>query len=341
MTFGRLRLHIGSLKTGTTAIQTTLHLDRARLAEAGVHYPATSPEFSPTRSNHNRIAHAVASGTLRNRIGLALYCRRLRRQAHRFDLTLMSAEPVYRHVLGRSVPTNEDAWFAAHEAYLRRLRDYLRGFELEIVVYFRRPADYAVSLYKEMVSKARTGPMPDFLSTTQRFGPHFAYPRHVAVLRAVFDRVETLGYENESARGLIAGFYERFGVSPPQIQRERVRSSLSNRAVAWICNRAGEGSKAAQRERVLYAARDPDGLFADPEPSTLWPSVAAHDAFIDRYRDSYRLDFVGDPPPMTAAPVVWTAAMQAEADAAFLDWRAANLPMLRVREAQGLRHFHP
>lgn len=341
MSVGRLRFHIGSLKTGTTAIQTTLDRDRTRLAAAGIHYPGTSPEFSPTRSNHNRVAHAVASRGLRDRIGRALFFRRLRRQARGFDLTLLSAEPVYRHVLGHPVPTEEDAWFAAHEAYLRRLHGDLTGFDVEIVVYFRRPADYAVSLYKEIVSKARRGPMPDFLPAAERFGPHFAYPRHIALLRAVFGKVETLGYEEETARGLIAGFYRGIGLEPPPVERERVRSSLSNRAVAWICRRAGEGSKAAQRERVLYAARDPDGLFAEPEATTLWPSVAAHDAFVDRYRDSYRLDFIGDPPPMTAAPVQWTDAMQAEADAAFRDWRAMNRDMLRTREARGLRHFHP
>ena len=36
-------LHVGAHKTGTTYLQNLFHLNRARLAEAGIHYPDIGP----------------------------------------------------------------------------------------------------------------------------------------------------------------------------------------------------------------------------------------------------------------------------------------------------------
>ncbi|MEM9523606.1 MAG: hypothetical protein AAF982_06380 [Pseudomonadota bacterium] len=340
MTAGRLVFHIGSLKTGTTAIQAALDRDRARLAAHGIHYPATTPEFSPTRSAHHRVAHAVADLGLRNRIGLTLFFRRLRRQAADYRLTLLSAEPVYRHVAFRPPPRESDAWFEGRAVYLNRLRNYLRDFDTQILLYLRRPHDYAVSLYKEALTKTRSTRMPAFADMVEDYAPHFEYPRHLALLKERFGKVEVRGYEVEAAKGLVPAFYARLGLEAPPAEGRRMRVSVSNRAVAWLSARSGEGSPPEQRRRIFYAARDPDAIFHEAEPSTLWPSEDVFERFGARHAQTYDMEIMGAPPDFSGRPCIWTRQMQTEADARFLDWRAENLAMLKAREAKGLRHFH-
>ena len=336
----KLMFHIGSHKTGTTAIQTALYQDRERLAENGIHYPKTPKSLGKGTSKQHAIAHRVAETGFKTQLRLWLFFSKLHRQARDYDLTLLSAEPVYRHIAPNRNLKPDDEWFAAHEAYLQRFAKFLRKFDLEIVLYVRRPHEFALSLFKEHVSKARSHPWPSFLELTERQSTYYDYPRRIECLKRVFGSVDVRHYEAEAKKGLVPEFYRRLGVDSPKSSSNPVRVSISNRGVLWLHARSGEGELHEQRYRVLYAARDPDELFAEDTRSTLWQSAEDLQTFVDRHASSYDMDFFERPAGLEHPPTIWTSDAQAEADARYLVWRAENIEMLENFDAKGGRHYH-
>ena len=57
----RLLLHIGTHKTGTSALQESLSSHRALLLQRGIHYPDTSRPPWPELPKHCSVFHAAVS----------------------------------------------------------------------------------------------------------------------------------------------------------------------------------------------------------------------------------------------------------------------------------------
>ena len=257
-------------------------------------------------------------------------------QAPRYSTTLLSSEAIYRHVATATKPRDPDAWFEAHRQYLSRLAEHLDGFACTPILYLRQPHNFAVSLFKEAVAKARPQALPDFEEFVGRYTTHFDYPRHIAALTEFFGEVDVRSYESAAKQGLIPSFYASLGIDPPpDASGTYVRRSLSNRATLWLHRTSGQGSKREQRRRILYADRDPDGIFREETPSTLWPSPEAYAQFAGRLPKAQMPPVVADAPPLDREPTVWTADMQADADRRFREWHDSNLASLRYRELLG------
>ena len=336
----KLMFHIGSHKTGTTAIQSVLDKDRDRLASLGIHYPTIPRSFSVNSTAHHGIAHRTADFERLFRLRLSLYFRRLATQAKTYDLTLLSSEAVYRHVATKPKPRSADEWFASHEAYLVRLASYLRKFEVEIVLYLRNPHDFAVSLFKEDATKARINPIPPFVKVNELRSTHFDYARRIAVIEKVFGSVDVRHYEAEARLGLVPEFYRRLGVDVPKASDKPVRVSISNLGVLWLCARTGEGNRREHRHRVHYAASDPDGLFVEETPTTLWPSAEDLMAFVERHDAAYSMGPFDRPKGLDRKPTVWTDDAQRQADVHYQVWRDQNIDMLDTFDKEGGRHYH-
>ena len=84
---------------------------------------------------------------------------------------LVSAEPIYRHVLHRKGPRRN--WVQGRRRYLARLAAALAPFEVEVVLVFRRPDDFVRSLFQENVTK----PPKAGVEWTEDFA---AFRRHAA-----------------------------------------------------------------------------------------------------------------------------------------------------------------
>lgn len=373
----KLLLHPGMHKTGTTAIQESLHLNRDWLAEHGVAYPQLSPPGKPPRKAHHDFAKAVASGE-----SLQHYARELKRAADSAPLTVLSAEPIYRlsmnlrlnrpgsfikerwaylqHSMG--FQNKFDSIHDAHRAYLMRLREQLRAFDVSVLVYFRRPDRAAESLYKSSV--ALGSPTAPFSENIRWMGWLFDYPRRIELLREVFDHVETRCYETETANGLLAGFYAALGLKEPPVELPgKTRLSHGNRATLWLRRARTADSPDAMRRnrfwrrrakpddstiwvhrnRALFAAENSDiPVFVEPEPSTLWPSDKAFAAFVERNRPAYEMGYFDRPEPPGRPSTLWTDEMHASADEAFADWVRTNATRLERRKAAGLKtHWDP
>jgi hypothetical protein len=129
-------VHVGTHKTGTTAIQRFLAANEAALAAAGTAYPRAG-RVSPAYPGHHNLAHELYGDA-------------------RFDASLGTLRDVVAEVAGaqRVCLSSEDfEYLHARPALLVALRDALAaaGLRPAIVVYVRAQADYLESLYAELV----------------------------------------------------------------------------------------------------------------------------------------------------------------------------------------------
>ncbi|MEL7106408.1 MAG: hypothetical protein AAGM21_10840 [Pseudomonadota bacterium] len=155
-----LVIHIGSPKTGTTAIQGVLKSNADALAERNCRFV----QAGRTNIAHNSMVKPLLKG--------------------RADDTLSAIrEEVARHPAGVHILSSE-VFFQPAAAPL--LADGLAGMGLpiKVVAYLRRPDHYAEAMYKQKVKNGRIDPDPDrFL---EGFQPQLSYGQTLDAYRAAF-----------------------------------------------------------------------------------------------------------------------------------------------------------
>ena len=117
-----LVLHIGSHKTGTTAVQRFAAAHRAILRERGLWYPSYDEIGLPEHYAHHHFAHAIADAA-RGKFDIGdaeRFSAAVRRGRRKGETVLLSAEPIYRHVL-----KGPDDYWAQREAYVARLKEMM------------------------------------------------------------------------------------------------------------------------------------------------------------------------------------------------------------------------
>ena len=117
-----LVLHIGSHKTGTTAVQRFAAAHRAILRERGLWYPSYDEIGLPEHYAHHHFAHAIADAA-RGKFDIGdaeRFSAAVRRGRRKGETVLLSAEPIYRHVL-----KGPDDYWAQREAYVARLKEMI------------------------------------------------------------------------------------------------------------------------------------------------------------------------------------------------------------------------
>ena len=338
----RLWLHVGTHKTGTTAIQAYLAQCRTELAAQGILYPSLRPGLWKERESHHKVAQALARYSVIDRFRLGRYRRWIDRSRPR--VTILSAEPIYRHVVGKAEPRDLDEWFSAHRRYLRRLATWLSGFDVQPLVYFRPPDDFAVSLYKEhVVRRLLRGNDRGFEGFLAMSAPFYEYCRHQATLAEVFGTVVARDYADACRHGLLADFTALVGARDlPPPSRAEVRCSPGNRATLWLARQPERGTRRSHVRRVLFALRaGREGPFGEREPTTLWPDRASFERFVERHRSAWDLRFLPAPAWNGLPSATWTADDHAAAESAFRAWEASNIDLLRRREARGLAFYEP
>jgi hypothetical protein len=338
-----LLLHVGTHKTGTTAIQSYMSQCRAALAAQGILYPSLRPGLWKEMAAHHKVAQALARSSIIDRARLWRYRDWIDRQTWA-RVTALSAEPIYRHVVGNVTPGDIPGWFTAHRHYLRRLAVWLAGFDVRPVVYFRQPEELAVSLYKEhVVRRLLPGRELHFEAFLAKTAPYYEYSRHVDALGDVLGDVVMRDYVEARRIGLQADFAGLVGARdlPPPIH-SAVRSSPGNKATLWLAAQQEGRSRRDHVRRVLFALRAPaEGPFSEPGPTTLWPDRPTFERFVERHRAAWDIPFLSVPTWRDLPPVIWTPGDHAAVEAAFRNWEAQNLDLLRRREARSLAFFEP
>jgi hypothetical protein len=178
----RLVLHIGTYKTGTTAVQEFLRANSGLLAQCGVHYAAAGSGL-----NANVVANAVALGDVD---GARAFFDRHLATASRADAhtVLVSAENFYAMNIVAAVFTKTPS--AGTLDYQRQLVERLKALlpatlsETQVVCYFRRPDRFADSLYNQRIKYENYDePFDQYLRLIE---PSLQYDKNAAIWSDVF-----------------------------------------------------------------------------------------------------------------------------------------------------------
>lgn len=191
----RLILHIGTHKTATTSIQKFLRHNAQELADRGVFYPDYSIVNKNPHYAHLGMVNAL-SGRHKNyprELAEKFFAKVLERSPD-YDTTIISAEPFYRHV--ENDPKDDpfytpDKYWPLRSAYINKMRGMFG--DADVVVVFRRQAEYAQSLYQEHVKVTRyTGSFQQF---QREFWFHFAFAEQASAWRKAFPKTSAISFD--------------------------------------------------------------------------------------------------------------------------------------------------
>jgi hypothetical protein len=203
----KLILHIGTHKTGTTALQQFLYANRKKLAMCGFHY-ATPPHGL---QEANFIANALNVGdTHAVQAFLVKHVTVARR--HGFHTILASAENFYAmSVLSamqrREIPTN--AVERDHDLIMTLQSLMPEDVTMcQVVCYFRRPDRYAESLYSQHVKRGIIfdGTFEEFLPIIR---PALFYNKHMRAWSDAFEGNNCIVRLYEPVRADVVGDFVR------------------------------------------------------------------------------------------------------------------------------------
>jgi hypothetical protein len=281
----RLFLHAGTHKTGTTAIQTFAMRHRAALLDRGLLFPTLEPDLPGRSMPHHVLAHTVAG----QRTGLDLnripdLVARWRETAEKAGAAvLISAEPIYRHVLSKGP---DEKWTDGRRRYLKRLARLLAPFDVEPVLVFRRPEDFARSSFQERVMKSSSAPWGSFAEFRDQAIDIRKYFRNAKILQAVFGTLRAMTFEDLTEGGPVPqNFFRALGVDVSDLDDGGVvRESLGPRETAVKLALIRRSYPPDRNAAVLDWLRAPDttaridAIFG-PGPFGIWESAAALEVF--------------------------------------------------------------
>jgi hypothetical protein len=269
----KLILHIGTSKTGTTALQEFLAMNSAPLAEYGVYYAA--PLSLADYPSANAIANALGNG---NEYLVRDFFETHVNQAHRKNARMMivSAENFYGmstiSALRRRVVCNEAL---NREHYLiARLRTILPdGVFPRIACYFRSPDRFAESWYNQHI-KGSSLFSGDFGAFLKMIAPILYYDRYIGLWASTFGRENCFVGSYEVTRGnIIADFMSKIvGVGDLSIfssVRRRSNDRLSRDLLEFkrIINRGLLPAEKGLEYRIFSQLKNIAGLVIN-EPDT-------------------------------------------------------------------------
>jgi len=301
---GRLVLHIGTHKTATTSIQHYLFENRHELRRRGVLYPDYEIIGHQPHYAHIGIINALSREHDKLTPDDAhRFFTKVRSQARDFDVTIISAEPLYRHVSGHQKAPATRApitYWAARENYIRMIREVIG--DAEIVVVFRRQAEYAQALYQEHVKVTRYNKR--FEAFLDEFWFHFTYLQQLEKWQQNFLHIRALTFEQLVAGGEPAEDFGRWlglpvaGLPPAR----RINTSWPTDAVILkrLTNRSSTSRRQLQRRIDRMLTRLPPQEFAQFARRSFFADVDAMRAFqahfdSDNARLKHRFRFPGSP----------------------------------------------
>lgn len=282
-----LFIHAGSHKTGTTAIQQTLGAARGELRRQGICWPQLGS--SPV---HHKFVQSLHDRGLRARLQAAWMTGRIRRQSRGCRATVLSSERLYRigyDLIGHE-PQDSDARRRRRIEVLGRLRAlFADDFDIRVILYLRRVDLFAESMFKELLFRKDYRGRYQFARFLEEQDVLFRYDARIREFEDCLGPVSAHSYDAVEGAGVVPHFCSLIGATLPggATPDARTRRSASN-AGAWFLLRLAEQRdlSAPERRRVLEfclsdAWPEPQGA-----PRSLWPSAAAHAAFLGAHRSA-------------------------------------------------------
>jgi hypothetical protein len=191
--------------------------NRASLREKGLIYPDGRGLFGNTATPHHSFAHALTGTDPMGRRKAVAFLNSACSSASPRDTILISSEPLYRHIADNDKFGYHRDYWNLRRRYLTSLSELLTGFDVSVLLFFRRRDTFAESLYGEVVQKGRwQGSFREFLS---EYEPWFDYERQLELFRRILGDVHVESYEAARNAGLITTFFRSIGLpTPPGVE---------------------------------------------------------------------------------------------------------------------------
>ena len=168
----------------------------------------------------------------------------------------------------------------------------MRGLDITVVVVYRRPDDFAASMYGEHVLQTR------FAGTMDRFIRQRPYLFDYAWQNDLFERnigtVSNLCYERLKNTGLINGFFSELGVDVSEWERPETANTSRDPALIELKRRANEAPADDSREKTRLQRLDALSLQdvmpgeETLRPRSLWESEDDEREFMERWTEKFR-----------------------------------------------------
>jgi hypothetical protein len=150
----RVLLHIGQSKTGTSAIQAFLTLNRGILRKHGILYPSIKIKGMPLNLGaHNAVSDALLNHHRFPFVSAADYFQQFFNDAteSKSDLLILSAEHFFGGEPRVWSVQNEEEYFQFYREKVEKLAVFLQGHEVKILVYLRPQLDWLSSAIAQTV----------------------------------------------------------------------------------------------------------------------------------------------------------------------------------------------
>ena len=218
----RFLLHIGAGKTGTSAIQSQLAINRKILAEKGWHYPEAL-------TDEKALNHRITSG---NAIEFG---KMSKNENFNEKIFKKSLHEMLKNARGRNVLLSSELMETYDEELGRKLKERLSsyGYELEIVYYVRAIADHLVSMYHQLVKRhLYTGSLKDMLNIYYKQNLEYKFIRIIKESEAIVgrDRLKIKNYDRVKDR-IVEDFLRDVlnidDISSFNIEKKKINRSLT------------------------------------------------------------------------------------------------------------------
>lgn len=336
----RLILHAGMHKTGTTAIQSIAAKNRDDLYAKGVYYPKSWEFFGnlvqlPSANAHFSLFNALVDMRTRDKRQLEQFSKHLRDDIPDDFTILISAESLNRHVVSEA-----NTFADGHRAFLERVAEYFEGFHTEVVVYFRRPSDFAESMFSE--AAVSSPGYANFRKIPKRYIERFQY-RYLKESYAVHFPISCQSFEAQKSN-LGTRFWKAIGLPQPVDTTETTRRpSVPKAAVRWIFRAKRDlGNKMERPERVrrwLFGLQHENAkLFRSDIKTSFWEDLADSRAFHERMVEGFD-DLTFERPTNLPPRCSWSARDHERAEARFEEWQVERADWLKERAKKRIPAF--
>ena len=336
----RIILHVGTHKTGTTALQRALFSQRGLLLKSGISYDPWQSVLRGPKSSHHGLAQRLARYNSDDQTVLVDYRLRLEQALAQGLDVIISAESFYRHV-DTGVLDDPDA---ARMSFLDRVADYLGGLPIEVSICFRRPDRMADSMFKEETVSSDS--KLEFLQYLERTSDRFDYSARVSEFEQRFGPAKIWCFEKAVAKGLIPAFLEQHGLQAPGITDAKGdRKSVSARSLKWLllAKRGDECMSMSERKiRWYYAAsQHAHSALAHSRGDVFWPDAETRDSFLHGILSNFRHADFWNLPDEAPQEVNWTDKDHREVEMHFQKWAQASSVLLQMRKEAKLAPYDP
>ncbi|MDP2580127.1 hypothetical protein Q8W37_09300 [Shimia thalassica] len=338
----RLILHFGTHKTGTTAIQGVLASKRSMLSSRGICYPESWKFFGGNAKQNSANAHAhISTALARNEPSdirrLRKFSEHLQKEAQTHHTIVLSAEAFNRRVF--SVP-GQSGELAGREAFLDRVRDYFSNFETEVAIVYRRPDQYAESMYSESIANSQS--VLSFDGFLKRSEVRFNYGFQ---LKSLEERFPTLVAKFDDLKDdLVNQFLLKLSLDVSFPKEDEIRrTSISKAGTLWLRRSKRENREMEKREknlRWLFALQSANAsVFGTQNKTSFWSNSRKRDEHIRTSLEGFtRLTF---DMPSQAAPRLcsWDDNQHFIAENAYKAWLEKDAQRISRRLAAQMLPF--